>query len=180
MTTLSLRLPDSLHRQLKELAERDGVSINQFVALAVAEKVSVLSTEDYLEQRAKRGNRTKFRKVLAKVPDVEPEAIAKRPRRRSTYAAGSVAGLSRRSPGNPRCREQPVRRRPHCSPGHPDPASVLGLSLGYSRAGLDNRPEWLGRESVVDSIGQLDECLQRAWREIKPRCSSRWSPIAPR
>ena len=41
MTTLSLRLPDSLHRQLKELAERDGVSINQFVALAVAEKVSV-------------------------------------------------------------------------------------------------------------------------------------------
>jgi len=42
-------------------------------ALALAEKVSALMTEDYLAERAKRGSRRKFRRVLAKVPDVEPE-----------------------------------------------------------------------------------------------------------
>lgn len=75
MTTLSLRLPDSLHRQLKELARRDGISINQFIATAVAEKVSALDTADYLEQRTARGSRKKFRKVLSKVPDVEPDGF---------------------------------------------------------------------------------------------------------
>ena len=34
MSTLSLRLPDSLHRQIKQLAKRDGVSINQMIASA--------------------------------------------------------------------------------------------------------------------------------------------------
>ncbi|MBC8870036.1 MAG: toxin-antitoxin system HicB family antitoxin [Planctomycetes bacterium] len=75
MTTLSLRLPDSLHRQLKELARRDGISINQFIATAVAEKMSALDTVDYLERRAMKGNRKKFRNVLSKVPDVAPEGF---------------------------------------------------------------------------------------------------------
>ena len=73
MSTLSLRLPDSLHQQLKELARRDGVSINQFIATAVAEKMSALATIDYLEQRADRGSAEKFRKVLSKVPNVAPD-----------------------------------------------------------------------------------------------------------
>jgi hypothetical protein len=73
MSTLSLRLPDSLHRQLKELAQRDGVSINQFVATAVAEKMSALTTADYLEERAKRGDQERFRNVLSKIPDVDPD-----------------------------------------------------------------------------------------------------------
>ena len=44
MSTLSLRLPESLHRQVRELAQRNGVSINQFVTLAVAQKVAALTT----------------------------------------------------------------------------------------------------------------------------------------
>jgi hypothetical protein len=73
MSTLSLRLPESLHKHVKELAEQEGVSINQFVTTAVAEKMSALMTEDYLEQRAKRGSRKAFDAVLKKVPDVVPE-----------------------------------------------------------------------------------------------------------
>jgi len=73
MSTLSIRLPDSLHRYVKELAEQEGVSMNQFIALAVAEKISALKTVDYLEERAKHGSREKFERVLSKVPDVEPE-----------------------------------------------------------------------------------------------------------
>ena len=73
MGALSVRLPESLHRKLGEFAEREGVSINQLISSAVAEKMSALMTVEYLEARAKRASRSKFEAVLAKVPDVEPE-----------------------------------------------------------------------------------------------------------
>ncbi len=53
MSTLSLRLPESLHRKIRELAERDDVSINQFIAMAVAEKAAALLTVGYLEERGR-------------------------------------------------------------------------------------------------------------------------------
>lgn len=73
MSTLSLRLPDSLHRRIRELAQQEGISINQFISTAVAEKMAALLTVDYLEERARRSSREKFLSVLAKVPDVPPE-----------------------------------------------------------------------------------------------------------
>jgi predicted transcriptional regulator len=72
MTALSLRLPESLHRKLAEVAEREGISINQLISSAVAEKMAALMTEEYLESRAARGSRRKFTAALAKVADVEP------------------------------------------------------------------------------------------------------------
>ena len=77
MNVLSLRLPKSLHNQLRELAEVEGISMNQFATLAIAEKIASLVTVDYLETRAKRGSREKLLAVLAKAPDVEPEAYDK-------------------------------------------------------------------------------------------------------
>jgi len=73
MSTMSLRLPDSLHNGIKELAAREGISINQFITTAVAEKMSALMTEDYLRKRAQRGSREGYEAALAEVPDVEPE-----------------------------------------------------------------------------------------------------------
>jgi hypothetical protein len=72
MTTISLRIPRSLHEMVRELVKREGISINQFVTLALAEKVSALATESYLEERAKRGNQQKFLAAMSKVPDIEP------------------------------------------------------------------------------------------------------------
>ena len=63
-----------LHSNIRELAKREGVSITQLITLAVAEKMPALMTEEYLEKRAKRGSRAKYEAVLAKVPDIEPEA----------------------------------------------------------------------------------------------------------
>lgn len=73
MSTLSLRLPDSLHKRVKELASEEGISINQFIATAVAEKMAALMTEDYLQERAARGSRARYEAALAQVPDVEPD-----------------------------------------------------------------------------------------------------------
>jgi len=62
-----------LHEAARELAKRENVSINQLITLALAEKVSALLTADYLEERARRGDKDKFVRALSKVADVEPE-----------------------------------------------------------------------------------------------------------
>jgi len=97
MSSLSLRLPDSLHAEIRELAARDDLSINQFIATAVAEKASAILTLAYLEQRAKRGDRAAFDRILARVPDVPPApgdeidgaGIAKGPDKRVHPLAGA-------------------------------------------------------------------------------------------
>ena len=73
MSTMSIQLPESLHKQVQKLAEQEGISTDYLVALAVAEKMASLRTVEYLRERAARGSREKFEAVLAKVPDIEPE-----------------------------------------------------------------------------------------------------------
>lgn len=75
MSAINVRLPKSLHEAARELAKRENVSINQLITLALTEKVSALMTEEYLLERAKRGDRAKFDAALAKVPDVPPEEV---------------------------------------------------------------------------------------------------------
>lgn len=72
MSAISLRLPESLHETARKVAKREKVSVNQLITLALAEKISALMTEDYLEERARRGDRAKFVQAMAKVADVEP------------------------------------------------------------------------------------------------------------
>lgn len=72
MSTLSLRLPESLHKYARELAKKENISINQLVTLALAEKVAAIGAQEYLEKRAKRASKAKFDKAMAKVADVEP------------------------------------------------------------------------------------------------------------
>lgn len=72
MSVLSIRLPDSLHQMVRNIAKQDQMSMNQFIASAVAEKVSALTTEQYLNERTARASVEKFRAALAQVPDVEP------------------------------------------------------------------------------------------------------------
>ena len=73
MSTISLRLPDSLHNEIRKLAERENISINQLATLAIAEKVSALETESYLMQRAARADKKKFLHAMAKVADSTPD-----------------------------------------------------------------------------------------------------------
>ncbi len=72
MSALSLRLPNSLHRHIKKIAQQEGVSINQFISSAVSEKISAIMTEEYLEHRAKRADKKKFKEILDNVPDRSP------------------------------------------------------------------------------------------------------------
>lgn len=67
MSTVSLRLPNFLHKEVKEISKEEGISINQFISTALAEKMSALRTQEYLESRASRGSRDKFDHALAKI-----------------------------------------------------------------------------------------------------------------
>jgi hypothetical protein len=73
MSTMNLTLPHSLQAQVEALAQKEGISVTEFITLAVAEKLATLATADYLAERAKRGTRDKLLAVLAKAPDVDPE-----------------------------------------------------------------------------------------------------------
>ncbi|HNB53946.1 MAG TPA: toxin-antitoxin system HicB family antitoxin [Anaerolineales bacterium] len=73
MSTLTVRLPKSLHQKLKELSRAEGISINQFLATAAAEKMAALLTKDYLEAEGAKGKREDFENVLQAVPSVAPE-----------------------------------------------------------------------------------------------------------
>lgn len=73
MSAISLRLPESLHQKVRELAKAEGISINQFIASALAEIVSALMTVAYLEARAARGDGARFDRIMAKARDTGPE-----------------------------------------------------------------------------------------------------------
>jgi len=72
MSAMSIRLPDSLHRNARAYAAREGVSVNQLVATALAEKLAALGAEDHLRSRAARGQRGAFDQALALVPSAAP------------------------------------------------------------------------------------------------------------
>ena len=70
-STYPLRLPKSLKENVAKVAKRDGTSINQFIAIAVAEKISALETEDFFSERAKNADMEAFRAIIFR-PGGEP------------------------------------------------------------------------------------------------------------
>ena len=74
MTALTVRLPNSVHAKIRQLAVRDEISVNQFIASAAAEKLASMMTLDYLRQEAVQGRREDFERYLKAVPDVPDQA----------------------------------------------------------------------------------------------------------
>ncbi len=65
---IALRVPESLGLRLKEFAKLESISMNQFIATAIAEKMSALETYDYLQSRAEKGSAKHLKSILKKVP----------------------------------------------------------------------------------------------------------------
>jgi hypothetical protein len=68
--SVSVNIPDDLYQQAREIADSQHLSVDEVIASAFAEQ---LSAWERLKQRAARGHREDFDRVLEKVPDVEPE-----------------------------------------------------------------------------------------------------------
>ena len=71
---MSIRVPDSLHNAIKDLATKEGYSMNQFLITAAAEKLSSLDTVDYLRARAERADLAAFDRIMKKIPSGPPDS----------------------------------------------------------------------------------------------------------
>jgi hypothetical protein len=65
-SNFALRVQPSLMEAARRFAAQEGVSINQLINVALAEKLSAISTETYLQERAARADVEKARAILAK------------------------------------------------------------------------------------------------------------------
>jgi hypothetical protein len=78
-STFALRVPPALLAEARKAAESEGVALNQLITLALAEKVSAMRTEEYFEERARRANPSKVRRILSRVgkgnPPVEGDEL---------------------------------------------------------------------------------------------------------
>lgn len=64
MTTYPLRLSRSLKDAVSAAAARDGISLDQFIAIAVAEKLAVLDAEQFFSERRELGDEILLRELL--------------------------------------------------------------------------------------------------------------------
>ena len=73
MSTVTIQIPDSIRRNAERLAAEDGISLDQFLSTAAAEKMAAIETADYITRRAERADDKAFEAVLKKIPAREPE-----------------------------------------------------------------------------------------------------------
>ena len=71
-SNVALRLQSSLLEEARREAETEGVALNQFINVAVAEKLSALRTEDYFRERADRGDVSKAKRILQRAGKKTP------------------------------------------------------------------------------------------------------------
>ena len=69
-----LRLQTSLLEEARRVSETEGVALNQFINVAVAEKLSALRTEDYFRERAQGGDLAKAKRLLKRTGRGNPPA----------------------------------------------------------------------------------------------------------
>lgn len=73
-STYPLKLPTSIKKAAQRLAQEDGVSLNQWIAVAVAEKVGVVETAaEFFKKRAGKATGEGLMKFLRNAPNVPPE-----------------------------------------------------------------------------------------------------------
>jgi hypothetical protein len=78
--TYALRLPRSLKEAVERLSKEEGTSINQFVAMAVAEKVSALQTAHFFQERSARVDFKAFDRIMKRRGGKPPRAGDEMPR----------------------------------------------------------------------------------------------------
>jgi hypothetical protein len=74
MSTITADLPDPVFKSMKHLAETEGMSVEQLASLAISQAVGAWNSQVRIfEERASRGERTKFDAALAMVPNAIPD-----------------------------------------------------------------------------------------------------------
>jgi hypothetical protein len=73
-TTYPLKLPNSIKQEAQRLAREDGVSLNQWISVAVAQKIGVVeTTAEFLKRRSAGATGDHIRRILSQVPNRPPD-----------------------------------------------------------------------------------------------------------
>jgi hypothetical protein len=64
LTTYPLRLPRSIRAGVDRMSKQDGISINQFVSIAVAEKLAMMQAQTYFSERSARADLEAFDQLM--------------------------------------------------------------------------------------------------------------------
>jgi hypothetical protein len=79
-SNVALRLQESLLEEARRVSETEGVALNQFINVAVAEKLSALRTEEYFRERGQRGDIARAKRILKRAgrrnPPVAGDEVA--------------------------------------------------------------------------------------------------------
>jgi hypothetical protein len=73
-STFPLRLPNSVKTAVEQVAKSDGISVNQFIATAVSEKLSVMMTASYFADRQARADFAAFDRIMSRSTGEAPRA----------------------------------------------------------------------------------------------------------
>ncbi|MDX1958902.1 MAG: hypothetical protein SFU98_10030 [Leptospiraceae bacterium] len=77
MKTIQSQIPDFLFAQIENVARKENISIDQIVSMAISALLPIITMQENIDSRAKRGNWTHFQSILEKVPSIEPDSFDK-------------------------------------------------------------------------------------------------------
>lgn len=77
MKTVQSQIPDFLFEKIESISVKENISIDQIVSMALSALIPILTVQENISDRAKRGSWTHFQSILNKVPQVEPEPFDK-------------------------------------------------------------------------------------------------------
>jgi hypothetical protein len=72
MSTLSIEIPTSIHRNAQRFADQEGITLSQLVSSAVGEKLAAFEAMEMLEEKALKGSNVNIESIIAKIPSNEP------------------------------------------------------------------------------------------------------------
>ena len=74
MSALSISIPDSIKNRVESLASEDGVTVEEYIATVLSQRIAVAEVDSYMRRRAAKGSAETLIRILDRAPDVDPEA----------------------------------------------------------------------------------------------------------
>ena len=73
MSSFNITIPESIRNRVEYFAREEGVSVEEFVASILSQRIAVADADSYVRDRAERGSAEQLLEILGRAPEVEPE-----------------------------------------------------------------------------------------------------------
>lgn len=73
MSTLNIQIPESIRSRVEDFAREEGVSVDEYIASILSQRIAVADVDSYVQIRAAKGSSKRLIELLDKAPNVEPE-----------------------------------------------------------------------------------------------------------